>query len=258
MFFNLEPPVSAAASDPSVSLEDLDASFILSGPFRFAVTDRFDRHLSLDSQNRILIYSWNMRKRKLDRSFRHPFRFDLHNRHFLKESPPPFTVFILISRVLEVDAVEKEMRLTMFLLFQRSPESKGIERKLLERSRRGSKLLGWLRFWPTTRTLLMDDLLWATLIPEVHHPWDYMPSGRDFTMKGTFHLRQFRHYRTRLAYLQEQMKVWKPRKFTGLFTPGYYDRFTWFIAIFGLVFGIIATLSLVTSIIQVVFAVSTW
>lgn len=87
---------------------------------------------------------------------------------------------------------------------------------------------------------------------------DRLESGRDFTMKGTFHLRQFRHYRTRLAYLQEQMKAWKPRRFTELFTPGYYDRFTWFIAIFGLVFGVIATLSLVTSIIQVVFAVLTW
>jgi hypothetical protein len=83
-------------------------------------------------------------------------------------------------------------------------------------------------------------------------------SGRGFAMKGTFHLRQFRHCRPRLAYLQEQMKTWKPRRFSELFTPGYYDRFTWFIAIFGLVFGIIATLSLVTSIIQVIFAVLAW
>jgi hypothetical protein len=58
--------------------------------------------------------------------------------------------------------------------------------------------------------------------------------------------------------LQEQMRTWRPRRFSELFIPGYYDRLTWFTAIFGLVFGVIATLSLVTSVIQVVFAVMAW
>jgi hypothetical protein len=79
-----------------------------------------------------------------------------------------------------------------------------------------------------------------------------------YTTPGIVHLKEFHYYRTRLAYLQEQMKAWRPRKFSELFIPGYYDRLTWFTAIFGLVFGIIATLSLVTSIIQVVFAVLAW
>jgi hypothetical protein len=86
LFFNLEPPISAAASDPSVSLEDLDASFILSGPFRFAVTHRIDRHLSLNSQNRILIYSGSIRTYKWDTIHNASSRFDLYDLHFLKES----------------------------------------------------------------------------------------------------------------------------------------------------------------------------
>jgi len=57
LFFKTEPPpVSTVASDPSISLDDLDAVFIHSGPFQFRNTDRVDEHLSLDGQNHILIY----------------------------------------------------------------------------------------------------------------------------------------------------------------------------------------------------------
>jgi hypothetical protein len=89
---------------------------------------------------------------------------------------------------------------------------------------------------------------------QVGEPWEYY----DSRASGIVHLKDFHYYRPRLAYLQEQMKAWRPRKFSELFIPGYYDRLTWFTAIFGLVFGTIATLSLVTSILQVVFAVLAW
>ena len=57
LFFKTDPPpVSTVASDPSISLDDLDAVFIHSGPFQFRNTDRVDEHLSLDGQNHILIY----------------------------------------------------------------------------------------------------------------------------------------------------------------------------------------------------------
>lgn len=80
----------------------------------------------------------------------------------------------------------------------------------------------------------------------------------EFKTKGNVHLSRFTHYLERLAYLQEQMKGWRPRRFVELFTPGYYDRFTWFMAIFGLVFGTIAALNLAISIGQLVFAVLAW
>jgi hypothetical protein len=72
------------------------------------------------------------------------------------------------------------------------------------------------------------------------------------------HLRDFPAFRFHLAYLQERMQQWKPRKFYELFTPGYFDRLSWFTAVFGLVFGVIGALSLVTSILQVALAIAAW
>ena len=36
-----------------------------------------------------------------------------------------------------------------------------------------------------------------------------------------------------------------------MFVPGYYDRFAWFVAIFGMLFGFIASLGLLASIVQI-------
>src|SRR5271170_7644609 len=144
------------------------------------------------------------------------------------------------------------MRLSMALLFLRTDESQRIAQRLLSKIYYGtSRRLGFWRENPEAEGIVLG--MRRSRWDQDRYKW-----GRDNSMKGTFHLKQFRHYRPRLAYLQEQMKAWRPRRFSELFTPGYYDRFTWFIAIFGLVFGIIATLSLVTSIIQVIFAVLTW
>jgi hypothetical protein len=56
LFFPNEPPVSSAAMDPSLSIDDLDAEFIESGPFKFIPTKHFRQHLTLDRSNRIRIY----------------------------------------------------------------------------------------------------------------------------------------------------------------------------------------------------------
>jgi hypothetical protein len=72
------------------------------------------------------------------------------------------------------------------------------------------------------------------------------------------HLGDFPAFRFHLAYIQERMQQWKPRKFSELFIPGYFDRLSWFTAVFGLVFGVIGALSLVTSILQVGLAIAAW
>ena len=46
------------------------------------------------------------------------------------------------------------------------------------------------------------------------------------------------------------MRAWKPRTIRELFTPGYYDRFTWFTAIFGFAIVVIASLSPIVSVLQ--------
>jgi hypothetical protein len=51
------------------------------------------------------------------------------------------------------------------------------------------------------------------------------------------------------------MRDWKPRTFSELTHPGYYDRFGWYTAIFGVVFGVLGALSLIVSGIQLVYAV---
>jgi hypothetical protein len=79
--------------------------------------------------------------------------------------------------------------------------------------------------------------------------------GSDFAVKGAVHLGRFKYFRLQLGYLQEQMRAWKPRTLRELFTPGYYDRGAWFIAIFGIGFGIIAFIALIISVIQLGIAI---
>lgn len=56
LFLAFQSPVSSAALDQSCSIDELDAAFIESGPFKFTTTYRFHEHLTIDSRNRILIY----------------------------------------------------------------------------------------------------------------------------------------------------------------------------------------------------------
>jgi hypothetical protein len=90
LFFKGEPPVSTAASDPSISLDDLDASFIHSGPFRFRNTRRSEEHLSLDSQNHILIYFqiWRGDPGYFSTKDHPRHQFSFYDKHFLREFPP--------------------------------------------------------------------------------------------------------------------------------------------------------------------------
>lgn len=82
LFFPAQPPVSKAASDPSVSIEDLDASFIESGPFQFRTTNRFNDHLTLDYDNGILIYK--PRKERVLDFYGYPHDLGLFHNHALK------------------------------------------------------------------------------------------------------------------------------------------------------------------------------
>ena len=85
-----------------------------------------------------------------------------------------------------------------------------------------------------------------------------LPSALAVDVTEGTQLRNFPEYRCHLAYLQEQMHNWKPRRFSELFSPGYFDRLAWFTAVFGLVFGVIGVMSLVTSIVQLGLAIAAW
>ena len=87
-----------------------------------------------------------------------------------------------------MDAVADEIRLTMFLLFLRTDESRRIAEKLFSKMcDRISRRPGFWRDNSAAKDTIrgMSKLSWVQ---------NYHKSGRDFRMKGTFHLRQFRHY----------------------------------------------------------------
>jgi hypothetical protein len=92
------------------------------------------------------------------------------------------------------------MRLSMALLFLRTDESQRIAQRLLSKIYYGPSRR--LRFWrenPEAEGIVLG--LRRSRWDQDRYKW-----GRDNSMKGTFHLKQFRHYRPRLAYLQEQRR----------------------------------------------------
>ena len=68
-------------------------------------------------------------------------------------------------------------------------------------------------------------------------------------------LQDFSIFRPHLALLQLRMRDWKPRTFSELVKPAYYDRLGWYTAIFGVVFGVLGALSLIVSGVQLGVAV---
>lgn len=55
----------------------------------------------------------------------------------------------------------------------------------------------------------------------------------------------------RMIHLLETMENWKPTTFHELFTPGYVDRTSWWIAMFGIFFGFMSVLGLVLNAYQI-------
>jgi len=82
------PDVPAVEEKGFVSLEDLDASFIESGAFRFRLTNRIGQHLMVDSDNNIYLYK-NAEKMKAraagDVDFTdHPLSLEIYGAHTLR------------------------------------------------------------------------------------------------------------------------------------------------------------------------------
>ena len=92
VLFGEAPPVSTAALAPSNSVDELNAGFINSGPFKFRTTLRLDQHLMLNHHNEIFIYQyWSHGDRERDLNtgygrFRpfHPSGLDIYTNHALK------------------------------------------------------------------------------------------------------------------------------------------------------------------------------
>ena len=131
-----------------------------------------------------------------------------------------------------MDALRLELRNSVSLLFSRDQKSRRLAQVLFTGKSR-------FQFFNKWRGKPVGEVA------------SRLPYEFQYTQDAGVHLRDYRVFRPHLAYLRERMKAWKPRTFQELFIPGYYDRLTWFTAIFGLVFGIIGTLSLVASVVQI-------
>jgi hypothetical protein len=232
----------------------LDASFIQSGPFQFCLTNRIEQHLTLDNDNHIFLYKHRKHDRTTDRDVDftdHPFSLDLYAQHAFRTFNP-FLYRSLLARLLHVNALEEEMCLTLSLLFWRKEGSRRIARKIfadISRRRNVQLRLSWYtKEMSTSERLNILESMGMGLRSSLFF-------GGDFPVKGAVHLSRFQHFRTQLGYLHEQMRVWKPRTVRELFIPGYYDRFAWFVAIFGITFGVIASLGLIANIVQIAIAV---
>lgn len=140
------------------------------------------------------------------------------------------------------------MHLTLVLLFWRKENSKEIAKRLFAPPEPRT----WHNFF-----FSRDHS--RRLESRVLESMGFPPSlvfGAAGLPKGSIHLNRFRHFRDQISYLREQMRVWKPQTWREMLVPGYYDRFAWFVAIFGMVFGFIASLGLLASIVQIGLAVA--
>lgn len=108
----------------------------------------------------------------------------------------------------------------------------------------------WLLFGRDKKSTVLSHSFFRGGI--YHLPPGYYESGNGIDL-GDYEI-----LRPRLAHLKERMKSWRPTSFSELFIPSYYDRFTWFTAIFGVGLGIIGALNLITSIIQIIIAWKSW
>lgn len=73
---------------------------------------------------------------------------------------------------------------------------------------------------------------------------------------------QFLLFREHLNILQKEMSEWRPRTLRDYFNPGYTDRFTWwtsrlgfYFALLGVLFGCLAALGVLLSIIQTAYTI---
>jgi hypothetical protein len=136
---------------------------------------------------------------------------------------------LLIGRSA-IEDFERELAITHALLFSRNPES----RKLAS------------RFYGTHRIIMSESEYNQYQRSRNDTKYVYL----DPRFGGKFpSLNDFKIFRDRIANILRSMEEWRPRTFGQLFTPGYKKKMEWWVAMFGIFFGVISIL---------IFAVGLW
>lgn len=223
------------------SLDDLRASFITAGPFRFTLTQYRSQHLTLTNEGEIRLF-WegpdhfhNLRGVEL------PGRksFGFYYAHTLGRCASIFVCPTNKPRLLHADTLASEFRDTYSLLFGRDDKSRKIAAQLFAHH--------------DVRVIFISDReqdLSFTGCGIVNWNMHY---------KGEMPMAEhFRLYSPRLLFLQHQMLQWKPRRFRDLLRPGYKDRFMWYATVVGIVIAALGIVSVITGIVQTIVAFKTY
>jgi len=234
-FLNGDPPIDGSSVSDG-PIEELDAAFICSGPFKIRFTHRLGDHLQLNTVKRELLLYWEDDLSNYLMFFGHkaqhhskPGLFKRYEGHVLRRFVHSHSGSDLDS-LLHAKRVALEVKAVLELLFLRD-QGKSI--RLLR------KLLGTDNGYHL-RTFRDDD---ERIMHKMSAP------------AKIAHLREFNVYRPHLAYSHQQMLGWKPRSLSELVIPGYSDRLSWYTATFAIVFGVLGLLSVVTSIVQMGLAI---
>jgi len=238
--------------EPDRSLNELDAAFISSGPFKFVLSSSIEEHLTIDVKRRVRLF--------------YPFLGDLNNNlsgeyhfhHFLNLRCHTLSRLTDVKEfiddsLLHVDEVLEEIDRTYSLLFTRKRSSIQIASNLFANGKISLSLPtgeyvhdNWQSGRESNYRLLKNGFESQFCI----FPWKSVASEKPVVAL-------FEIFGGRLIELQEAMKEWKPRAFSEFFIPGYSDGGKWYTAIFGVgvFFGIVGASGLVTTIIQTAVAI---
>jgi hypothetical protein len=88
--FVTRPSVSSSTIE-SGPLDDINAAFICSGPFKFKLTKNINEHLHLNAKREINLYWENPLGPEDDlvKEYRQPWCLNMHRTHNLERSSPP-------------------------------------------------------------------------------------------------------------------------------------------------------------------------
>jgi len=227
--------------DPSIispygSLQDIDARFILSGPFKIKLTRKFTQHLTLNEKKELLVY-WE--GKDPEGFIKQPFPGRGWGKY---ESSTLGTLILssssLICRQLNADTLAVEIWHSYSLLFTRNGKSRQIAKGLFQKEKVDVQFINPASFWELYTDFDRDSR--KTKLVYLGEWDDSRPMYENFN-----------YYRPHLALLQKEMYEWKPQRLRDLFTPGYKDRFWWYTTWGAITLG---TISIITSIVQIVIS----
>lgn len=274
------------------TLDDLEASFICSGPYTFTLATEVGEHLTLSGRREIRLYCGGLHDFKF--SDKSNTSFGLLENHKLGRQGPTETV--LTFSALGAKEVETEIGATLELLFTRRHESMRLLSALISKwdlrfnlyllyqrlftkfvkedplslatalavgaldTSYGKQIiaaaLAALAVSPNAQTKIRDDKFPLNQKMATRILLSPSPSlfkfGSNLPIAGEFPI-----YGRHLLHLSKQMQEWKPRSLGDLLIAAYRDRLAWFTAVFGLVFGFLGLFALFMGILQTAVGIVT-